>query len=283
MTRERLRSFCLVAGWVSALLLVSGCVNVPDPTRASPNPESAPSFDARPGAQAPSNDDASRTRRARARLELAAAYFQRGQMDTALDEVKLSIQADPTVPDAYNLRGLIYSALGDDAQADESFRRALVLNPRDADTMHNYGWYLCQRKRYDEAAAQFNQALAVPQYPGVSRTLLTSGICEWRAGHLDTAEATLKRAYDTDPANPVIAVNLSEVLYQRGDFERARFYIRRVNQLDETSNAQSLWLGARTEMKLGNQQGANDLGVKLRNRFPKSRESLAFDRGSFNE
>jgi len=282
MTRERLRSFCFVAGWVSALLLVSGCVNVPDPNRAIPSPEAAPSFDAR-DAKAPVNDDTARTRRARARLELAAAYFQRGQSDVALDEVKQSILADPNNPDAYNLRGLIYSGMGDDAQAEDSFRRAQSLNPRDPDTMHNYGWFLCQRRRFDEAAAQFNQALAIPQYTGVSRTLLTSGICEWRAGHLDTAEATLKRAYDTAPSNPVIGVNLAEVLYQRGDYERARFYIRRVNQSEETSNAQSLWLGARTEMKLGNQQGANDLGLQLRNRFPKSRESLSFDRGSFNE
>lgn len=282
MTRERLRSFCLVAGWVSALLLVSGCVSVPDPNRAAPNPEAAPSFDSH-SAKAPSNDEASRNRRARTRLELAAAYFQRGQMDIALEEIKQSIQADPNSPDAYNLRGLIYSAMGEDALAEESFRRAQVLNPRDADTMHNYGWFLCQRRRFDEAAAQFNQALTVPQYAGVPRTLLTSGICEWRAGHLDTAESTLKRAYDADPSNPVIGVNLAEVLYQRGDYERARFYIRRVNQTEETSNAQSLWLGARTEMKLGNPQGANELGLQLRNRFPKSRESLSFDRGSFNE
>lgn len=280
MTGERQRSFCLVAGWVSAVLLMVGCVNVPDPNRAAPNPEAAPSFDARGSS---SSDDQSRSRRARTRIELAAAYFQRGQMDTALDEVKLALQADPNMGEAYNLRGLIYSSMGDDAKADESFRRALSINPRDADAMHNYGWYLCQRRRFDEAAAQFSQALAIPQYMGVSRTMMIAGVCEWRAGHLDTAEASLRRAYDLDPTNPVIAINLAEVLNQRGDLERARFYIRRVNQSDETSNAQSLWLGARIEMKLGNQQGANELGLKLRNRYPKSRESLAFDRGSFNE
>ena len=70
----------------------------------------------------------------------------------------------PTYGEAYNLRGLIYASLGDDALAEESFRRALQLNPRDADTMHNYGWYLCQQKRFAEADALFDQALAVPQY-----------------------------------------------------------------------------------------------------------------------
>ena len=43
--------------------------------------------------------------------------------------------------------------------------------------MHNYGWYLCQQQRYGESNAMFSQALAVPQYRGVPRTLLTQGVC----------------------------------------------------------------------------------------------------------
>jgi type IV pilus assembly protein PilF len=36
-------------------------------------------------------------------------------------------------------------------------------------------------------------------------------------------------------------------------------------------------------MKLGNRTAANEFGLQLRNRFPQSRESSAFDRGQFNE
>ena len=85
-------------------------------------------------------------------MDLASAYFSRGQMTTALDQVKLAIAADPHYGEAFNLRGLIYANLGDQALAEDSFKRALQINPRDADTMHNYGWYLCQQKRYPEAA-----------------------------------------------------------------------------------------------------------------------------------
>ena len=96
---------------------------------------------------------------------------------TALDQVKLAIAADPLYGEAFNLRGLIYANLGDEPLAEESFRRALQLNPRDADTMHNYGWFLCQQKRYAESNALFSQALAVPQYRGAARTLLAQGVC----------------------------------------------------------------------------------------------------------
>jgi type IV pilus assembly protein PilF len=216
-------------------------------------------------------------------MELASAYFSRGQMTTALDEVKQALIASPNLGEAYNLRGLIYAALGDDVLAQESFRRALQINPNDGDSMHNYGWYHCQQGRYPEAEALFQQAIALPQYVGTSRTMLTSGVCQARAGKWAEAEATLSKAYERDPSNPATAINLAEVLLRRGEAERARFYVRRVNSVAGQSNAQTLWLAARIEMKLGNRQAANEFGLQLRNRFPQSRESSAFDRGLFNE
>ncbi|HET7794897.1 MAG TPA: type IV pilus biogenesis/stability protein PilW [Rhizobacter sp.] len=229
------------------------------------------------------SDETETSKRARTRMELATAYFSRGQLTTALDEVKLALVADPNLGEAYNLRGLIYAGLGDDKLAQESFSRALQINPRDGDTLHNYGWYMCQQKRYAEAEAMYQQALALPQYFGTSRTLLASGVCQARAGKWAEAEVTLSKAYERDPSNPAIATNLSEVLLRRGDLERARFYMRRVNGVANQSTAQTLWLAARIEMKLGNRQGANEYGLQLRNRFPNSRESAAFDRGQFDE
>ncbi|HKX42011.1 MAG TPA: type IV pilus biogenesis/stability protein PilW [Burkholderiaceae bacterium] len=229
------------------------------------------------------SDESDASKRARVRMELATAYFGRGQMTTALDQVKLAIQADPTSSDAFNLRGLIYANLGDDTLAEESFRHALQLAPRDADTMHNFGYYLCQKKRYAESNAMFEQALVVPQYREQSRTLLAQGVCYAFAGQLAESEATLLKAYQIDPANPSIAVNLAEVLYRRGDYERARFYIRRVNSVPALANAQTLWLAARVENKLGNRRGAQELGDQLVARYPTSREASSFQRGAYDE
>jgi type IV pilus assembly protein PilF len=103
------------------------------------------------------------------------------------------------------------------------------------------------------------------------------------AGQLAEAEGTLARAFEVDPNNPSIAINLAEVLYRRGEYERARFYARRLNGQPSLVSAQSLWLGARIETRLGNQTGVQELGRQLRARFGTSREAAAFDRGQFNE
>jgi type IV pilus assembly protein PilF len=103
------------------------------------------------------------------------------------------------------------------------------------------------------------------------------------AGQLPESEASLLRAYEIEPTNPSIAVNLSEVLYRRGDFERARFFIRRVNAVPALANSQTLWLAARIEHGIGNAPGVQDFGEQLRRRFPDSREFAAFQRGGFDE
>lgn len=229
------------------------------------------------------SDQTDTDRRSRVRLELASLYFGRGQLETALDEVKLALVANPASVEAYNLRGLIYGSLGDRALAQDSFQRALQINPRDADTLHNSAWFQCQQGRFAEAAAQFQLALAQPQYTGVGRTLLGQGVCEARAGLWLEAERSLSKAYEQDPSNPVTAFNLSEVLLKRGELERARFYVRRVNAVPELVSAQTLWLAARIERRMDNELEVRELGAQLRARFPQSPEALQFDRGRFND
>lgn len=252
---------------LAALALLAGCATTDDGASAEPR----------------STEQTETDRRAQLRLELAAAYFGRGQPATALDELRAALAARPDLPEAFNLRGLVFASLGENRLAEDSFKRALQLRARDGDTLHNYGWFLCQNGRYDEAQAQFQAALAQPQYTGTARTLLGQGVCQARAGRWAEAERTLSRSFELDPSSPATAFNLGEVLYRRGEYERARFYVRRVNAQAEVSNAQSLWLAARIERRIGNLPGADDFGRQLRERFPESPEALRLQRGQFDE
>ena len=68
----------------------------------------------------------------------------------------------------------------------------------------------------------------------------------------------------------------------RGDLTRAQFYIRRSNNSD-LANAETLWLGIRTERKLNNQEAVLQLAQQLRNRFAQSAQAGAYEKGLFNE
>lgn len=261
-------------GWLFAagLALLAGCAGGPAPLPPD-----------QPTAIATASDQTDRERRARVRLELASAYFARGQLDTALDEVKLSIQVKPDLADAYNLRALIYAAMNEDRLAEDSFARALQINPRDGATLHNQAWFLCQRDRFGPAQQQFSAALASPQYRDVARTNLARGVCFGRNQQWAEAEAALMRAYELEPGNPSTGLNLADVLYRRGDYERARFYIGRINSVPDQTNAQTLWLAARIERKLGQESSLRVLGDRLRQGFPQSPEASLFERGRFDD
>ncbi len=228
------------------------------------------------------SDEPDGRKRARIRMELAVGYFEQGQTNVALDELKQVIANDPTFPDAYSLRGLIYMRLNDMKQSEESFRRAVSLNPKDSNAQHNYGWLLCQLGRYDEANRAFEGAMTNPLYADKAKTLMTQGLCQARAGRKADAERNLARSYELDAANPVTGYNLANLLYQRGEFPRAQFYIRRLNNT-ELANAETLWLGIRVEQRLNDRVAMLQLADQLKRRFPQSPEMTSYAKGAFDE
>jgi type IV pilus assembly protein PilF len=261
--------FVWIGLWL--LVLLAGCAHAPGEASAQP---------AEPVTE---SDEPEVRKRARIRTELAANYFEQGQNTVALDEIKQALNADPSYPAAYNLRGLVYLQMNEPALAESSLRRALQLNPRDADAMHNLGWLWCQQARYPESLDQFARALAVPSYANAPRTLMAQGVCQLRAGRPADAERSLTRAFELDASNPIILFNLSNLLYQRGEYQRAQFYIRRINTLADLTNAESLWLAMRIERRLGNPDGVRLLATQLRQRFPDSAEWGKYQRGAFDE
>lgn len=259
-----------LAVWVLVVAgVLGGCAAGPDRavTTAEPITES---------------DEPEARKRARIRLELASNYFENGQTTVALDEIKQSLAADPTFVGAHVLRGLVYMRLNETRLADESFRRALQLNPRDADALHNYGWFVCQQGRHQEAVDLFARAMASPLYGGQAKTLMAKGICQTRMGQLRDAEVSFARSYELDAANPITGYNLASLLYQRGEFSRAQFYIRRLNNSD-FANAETLWLGIKVERRLSNREAQVQLAQQLSRRYPTSREWASYQRGAFDE
>ncbi len=228
------------------------------------------------------SDEPDARRRARTRLDLAVLYFNDGKATIALDEVKQAIATDPSWFESYNMRGLIYTQLGDMPLAEESFRKALGINPRAASVQHNYGWMLCKQSRLPEALQMFGNALANPTYRDKAKTWMAQGQCQLEGGQRVDAEASFQRSYEIDAGNPITGYNLALLLFQRKELVRAQFYVRRINN-SEFANAESLWLGIKVERELNNRDALAQLGGQLKKRYPQSREFSAYERGAFDE
>lgn len=229
------------------------------------------------------SDETEVRKRARIRMELATTYYAQGQFTTALDELKQAEAIDPSMPAAAELRGLIYDAMGEKKLADASFKRALRLNSKDGSVLHNYAWFLCRDGQYAAADALFEQAIALPQTIATPKAMLARGVCQLNAGLLPDAEKSLLKSYEFDPSNPATAYNLALVQYRRGELDRARFYIRRVNANPAQVTAASLWLAIRIEHRLGNQGAQDEFAEQLRAKFVGSQEATALELGRFDE
>ena len=254
-------SMKLLTFWCAVFLLgtavLSGCANKADVAGAT----------AGRGEMVTESDESGERKRARIRIELALGYFEQGKPTIALDEIKQAIIADPIFADAYSLRGLIYMRLNDYAIAEESFNKALSINPKGSDVLHNLGWLKCQQTDYAQAFALFARALSDPQYGERAKTFRALGLCQERDGKPGEAESSLLKSYEYDAANPVTGYNLASILYKKREYLRAQFYIRRLNN-SELANAESLWLGIKVERRLSNLDAVAQLATQLEKRCP---------------
>ena len=219
------------------------------------------------------------------RLELAIGYYQAGNYDVALDEVKKALAASPDLADAYGVRALIYTAMDEMVLADENYQRAMRLAPNNPELRNNYGSFLCQNGRYDQGLAQFEAALKNPRYYSPVKAMVNAGGCANRAAKYDVAERYLLDALKLEPEMPAIFSGLARVYFQRRDYQRAGFFINRLTQQTklDTLSADVLWLAIRIERKLGERSMQTSLVTQLSRRFPNSPEFAAFQRGAYDE
>jgi type IV pilus assembly protein PilF len=123
--------------------------------------------------------------RAKARLDLAQAYYEQGQTAIALQEVAQAQVADPQWIAVYNLKALVLEKMGQSAMAKNSFEEGLRLALRApslgselADLQHNWGLWLCQQGKSAQAMPQFQRAMGQPGYALRNKTELAMSRCD---------------------------------------------------------------------------------------------------------
>jgi type IV pilus assembly protein PilF len=172
--------------------------------------------------------------------------------------------------------------MGENRLAEENFLQAIKLSPNTPDFNNNYGWFLCQTGRERQSIAYFEAALKNRAYQSPAKALNNAGLCSLRMKDKAAAERYFSQAFQSDPGNPSTNTNLARIYYDKGDYERARFYIGRVIKADVMS-PDVLWLAIKIERKLGDRAAETSLATQLRRRHGGSAEFAAYQRGAFDE
>jgi type IV pilus assembly protein PilF len=200
-------------------------------------------------------------------VAMAAEYLRLGRMDEALRRGEQAIAEDKNNPRAYYMIAMIYLRIGEIGRADENFRRALELSPKNPDILNAYGTFFCSQRRYADAQAQFDKAIANPLYSAPWIALTNAGTCAASAGHATESETYYRRALAANPRFGPALFRLAELEYKRGNPRLAKEYLDRYFQSNAPS-PQVLGLAIMTERKLGNAKAAATYEQVLRKSFP---------------
>lgn len=217
--------------------------------------------------------------RAQLHAEIAAGFYERGQMQVALQELDEAIKLDPKNAKIYNVYGLVYAVLGEDANAERNFQQALSLAPTDSEIRQNWGWYLCTHGKPRESIPEFEAAIRNPLYKSPDIALTNAGKCSIEIGDKRAGEEYLRRAMTINPNNVSASYNLALLLYRENRVEEARTLMRRVMATPNPA-PDALYLGMCIERKAQDRVTEASYVQQLKTRYPESAEAKAIPPGT---
>lgn len=218
-----------------------------------------------------SNDEKAATYNA----ELAANYLATGSLENAQLKLDRALAQDPNNALANNTQGKLLAALEDYRGAEKAFQKSIRLDQNRAEYRNNYGIFLCDQNRVDDAIEQFNAAAENKFYRTPEFALDNAGLCALDAGRFDDAEVYLRAAVRKNAKFPPAMLHMAELKLKTGDAVLADAYYSRYNNLSRQT-PQSLIVGINIKRELGDDPAAKQYGNLLVNSFPQSRQAQLY-------
>jgi predicted CXXCH cytochrome family protein len=162
-------------------------------------------------------------------LNLGLLNARRARPGDAESEYRTALRLDPRfVPAMMNLADLD-RMVGQDAQGEALLRRALAIEPDNADVTHSLGLLLVRQHNYAEALPALRRAAELA--PDNVRYGYVYAIALNSTGSPDQARALLERIHRQHPADPDVLIALVTTARSAGDLATALLHARELAQL----------------------------------------------------
>ncbi|GJL90978.1 tetratricopeptide repeat protein [Hyphococcus sp.] len=143
-------------------------------------------------------------------LQLAAARFQRGEFQAALDASEEALRQSPGHPEGVHMKALSLGKLGRVDEALPLFDQAASTHPQKHVILANKGNALRSAERYAEAIEAYEAA--VSSAPDYIAGRINLGVAHWRAGDPGAAESVFRDAMTRAPNDPNLLNNFGVLL-----------------------------------------------------------------------
>ncbi len=217
--------------------------------------------------------------RAQIHTQRAAEYYRLGNLPVALEAAQQAVDANGNFAPAYNMLGIVYMGLHEDAKAKQAYEQALRIAPNDSETLNNYGWLICQTQSPAKAMQYFELALRNPVYATPERAHYNAGVCARRMGDMTKAESQFREALMRQPLFSPALYELAEIRFSQGAVKDAEFLLGRHNQLVQAPSVEALYLGARIAHAQNDRAAETSYVQQLRRRFPDATQTRMASEG----
>jgi type IV pilus assembly protein PilF len=210
------------------------------------------------------------------RVSLGLGYLRMGNMAQAKQNLEKAKKFSPEMVQVYTAFAHYYETVGENKLAIASFEEALSIQSDDADTLNNYGVYLCRQDQTEAAEKQFLKAIAVPSYVLVAKSYENLSSCFLQKDDFVKAEMYLHKAIMHSPGNSSTLFQMVRLQYAMGEFNQAKIYEQRFEKVTRRFTPESLALAYKVYLKLGQRSTAKNYGSMIVKMYPQSWEAQQY-------
>ena len=221
-------------------------------------------------------NQANRDDMAATRISLGLGYLRMGNMPQAKQNLEKAKKFSPEMVQVYTAFAHYYETVGENKLAIASFEEALSLKSDDADTLNNYGVFLCRQDQTEAAEKQLLKAIAVPSYILVAKSYENLSSCFLKKDNFVKAEMYLYKAVMHSPGNSSTLFQMVRLQYAMGEYTEAKSYEQRFEKVTRRFSPQSLALAYKVYLKLGQRRTAKNYGTMLVKMYPQSWEAQQY-------
>ncbi|MDH1265093.1 type IV pilus biogenesis/stability protein PilW [Pseudomonas sp. GD03944] len=200
-------------------------------------------------------------------IQLGIGYLQQGASERAKVPLRKALELDSSSADAHVALAMVFQMEMESELADQHFRRALSQRPDDARLLNNYGGFLYEQKRYQEAEERYRQAAKDNLYPERSRVFENLGMTLVMLNKREEAKTYFERSLRLNSRQPRALLEMAVMSYEDKQYVPARNYYDSYSQIS-AQNARSLLLGTRLATIFDDRDRAASLGLQLKRLYP---------------
>ncbi|HCH7657598.1 TPA: type 4a pilus biogenesis protein PilF [Pseudomonas aeruginosa] len=208
-------------------------------------------------------------------IQLGLGYLQRGNTEQAKVPLRKALEIDPSSADAHAALAVVFQTEMEPKLADEEYRKALASDSRNARVLNNYGGFLYEQKRYEEAYQRLLEASQDTLYPERSRVFENLGLVSLQMKKPAQAKEYFEKSLRLNRNQPSVALEMADLLYKEREYVPARQYYDLFAQ-GGGQNARSLLLGIRLAKVFEDRDTAASYGLQLKRLYPGSPEYQEF-------